>query len=80
MVKPFEDAAFSVPVGELSGIVETTYGYHILKIVDRKKETRPLDEAKGEIETRLKQGKQQAAFTAFMTKLKEKAGFKTVGF
>ncbi len=80
MVKPFEDAAFSVPVGELSGIVETTYGYHILKVVDRKKETRPLDEAKGEIEARLKQGKQQAAFTAFMTKLKEKAGFKTVGF
>jgi parvulin-like peptidyl-prolyl isomerase len=80
MVKPFEDAAFSVPVGEISGIVETTYGYHILQIVDRKKETRPLDEAKGEIETRLKQGKQQAAFTAFMTKLKDKAGFKTVGF
>ena len=80
MVKPFEDAAFSVPIGELSGIVETTYGYHILKIVDRKKETRTLDEAKGEIEARLKQGKQQAAFTAFMTKLKEKAGFKTVGF
>lgn len=80
MVKPFEDAAFSVPVGELSGIVETTYGYHLLKIVDRKKETRPLDEAKGEIEAQLKQGKQQGAYTSFMTKLKEKAGFKTVGF
>ncbi len=80
MVKPFEDAAFSVPVGELSGIVETTYGFHILKVVDRKKETRPLDEAKAEIESQLKLGKQQAAFTAFMTKLKEKAGFKTVGF
>ncbi len=80
MVKPFEDAAFSVPVGEISGIVETTYGFHILQIVDRKKETRPLDEAKGEIEARLRQGKQQAAFTAFMTKLKEKARFKTLGF
>jgi hypothetical protein len=80
MVKPFEDAAFSVPIGELSGIVETTYGYHILKIVGRKKETRTLDEAKGEIEAQLKQGKQRGAFTAFMTKLKEKAGFKTVGF
>jgi foldase protein PrsA len=80
MVKPFEDAAFSVPVGEISGIVETTYGYHILQIVGRKKEARPLEEAKGEIEARLKQGKQQAAFTAFMTKLKKKAGFETVGF
>lgn len=80
MVQPFENAAFTVPVGELSGVVETTYGFHILKVVDRKKETRPLDEAKAEIEARLKQGKQQAAFTAFMTKLKEKSGFKTVGF
>ncbi len=80
MVKPFEDAAFSVPVGELSGIVETNYGYHILKIEGRKKETRPLEEAKAEIETQLKTGKQQAAFTTYLTKLKEKAGFKTVGF
>jgi len=80
MVKPFEDAAFSVPIGELSGVVETTYGFHILQVVDRKKETRPLDDAKAEIEAQLKQGKQQAAFTAFLTKLKEKAGFKTVGF
>lgn len=80
MVKPFEDAAFSVPVGQISGIVETTYGYHILQVVDRKKETRPLEEVKPEIEAQLKQGRQQAAFTAFMTKLKDKAGFKTVGF
>jgi parvulin-like peptidyl-prolyl isomerase len=80
MVKPFEDAAFSVPVGQISGIVETTYGYHILQIVDRKKETRPLDEVRAEIEARIKQGRQVDAFSTYITKLKEKAGFKTVGF
>jgi parvulin-like peptidyl-prolyl isomerase len=80
MVKPFEDAAFTIPVGELSGIVETSYGYHILKIVDRKKETKPLDEVRGEIESKLKQDKQTGAFTTFMAALKKKTSFKTVGF
>ena len=80
MVKPFEDAAFSVPVGQISGIVETAYGYHILQVVDRKKETRPLDEVRAEIEARIKQGRQVDAFSTYITKLKEKAGFKTVGF
>ena len=78
MVKPFEEAAFSVPVGQISDIVETKYGYHILLVVDRKKETRPLEEVRPELERQMKQAKEGDAYRAFLAKLKQEAGFKTL--
>jgi parvulin-like peptidyl-prolyl isomerase len=79
MVKPFEDAAFSVPVGEISGVVETNFGYHILKVIDRKKETRPFEEVRAELETRLKRSKQGTAVQDYIDGLKAKAKFKLIG-
>jgi foldase protein PrsA len=80
MVKPFEDAAFSVPEGEISDIIETTYGYHILKVIDRKKETRPIEEVRSEIEDKLKQTKRAYVFKEHMEQLKEEAALKIVEF
>lgn len=80
MVKPFEDAAFSVPIGEISDIVETRYGYHIIKVVSRQKETRPFEEVRPQIEAQLKRKKQSEAYIAHMDKLKAEAGMEVVEF
>jgi len=80
MVKPFEDASFSVPVGEISDIVETTYGYHIIKVIERNKEKRPFDEVKSGYEAKLKSEKSNDAYNNLIEKLKSKSKFKIIEY
>jgi peptidyl-prolyl cis-trans isomerase D len=50
MVKPFEEAAYKLKEGEISGLVQSDYGFHIIKLTGIKPgSVKPLDEVKSEI-------------------------------
>ena len=60
-VPEFEQAAFNTPVGQTTGVIRTSYGFHIIR-VEAKQQARlkPLEEVKMEIEPILKQQKAAA--------------------
>ncbi len=66
MVPSFDQAAFSLPVGELSEPVKSQFGYHIIKVEAR--QVKSFDEVKDELEKRLKPEQSQKALEELQKK------------
>ena len=79
-VPEFEKAAFSLPKGEISDLVKSSYGFHIIRVDDKQDaHMKTLDEVKAEIEPVLKQQKTQEAAQKQADELLQMAKTQRVG-
>ncbi len=74
MVKPFEEAAFSMKKGEISDVIRTRFGFHILKVYDRKEASKAsLEEASKAIERYLTNTQGAKMLNEYLEKLRSAA-------
>ena len=74
MTAAFEDEAFKLDVGEISAPVKTKYGYHVIKVTDKKTaEGEEFESKKSEIKNKLLNKKKKAAFDKWISNKRDEA-------
>jgi peptidyl-prolyl cis-trans isomerase C len=77
MVPPFSEAAFALQPGQTSDVVQTRFGYHLIRVTEHQvAQTMAFNEVKASITARLRQEQEKEKIDAYLEKLKEHADIK----
>lgn len=77
MVPPFSEAAFALQPGQTSDVVQTRFGYHLIRVTERQDEqTMAFNDVKEAIAARLRQEQEAKKIDAYLEKIKEHADIK----
>ena len=77
MVPPFSEAAFALQPGQTSDVVQTRFGYHLIRVTERQAEqTMAYNEVKEAISARLRQEQEGKKIDVYLEKIKEHADIK----
>ena len=73
MVPEFEEAVFAMEVGEISGPVKTSHGFHIIHLTDKKEaKEATLEDSKEQVKDTIFEQKMQTEYGVLISELKEK--------